>query len=109
MKVTGTVAGVSVALTAMASGATNPVLTTLFDPVADIRYNTIVYPATWGIATLTTFTEARFNVDNKVLDGVGIVSETDTFANLNTTLDALNQRTLAHIPNKIVASSTHRL
>ena len=104
----GTVEGTTVTLTAMSSGATDPVLTSLFDAVGDKRYTSIVYPAEWGTSTLTTFTEARFNVDNKVIDGVGIVSKIDTYANLDTSLDALNQKTLAYIPNQISTSATHK-
>jgi phage tail sheath gpL-like len=107
LKFNGAVAGVTTAITAFASGATDPVLTNLFDPVVDKRYTSIVYPSEWGITALTDFTEPRFNVDDNVLDGVGIVSKTDTYSNINTALDALNQKTLAYIPNKIVADSDH--
>lgn len=108
IKIEGTVAGISATLTAMSSGATNPSLTSLFDPVADKRYTSIVYPAEWGVSTLTNFTEARFNVDNKIIDGVGIVCKNDTYADSNTALDALNQKTLAYIPNNLLSSSTHK-
>lgn len=108
IKIEGTVAGITTTLTAMASGATNPVLTSLFDPVADKRFTSIVYPAEWLTSTLTTFTEARFNVDNKIVDGVGIVCKNDTYANSNTALDALNQKTLAYITNALIASSTNK-
>lgn len=108
IKISGSVAGVSATLTAMNSGATDPSLTGLFDPIADKRYTSIIYPAEWGVSTLTTETESRFNVDNKIVDGVGIVCETDTYANLNTTLDALNQKTLAYICNKTVDSTTQK-
>jgi hypothetical protein len=92
----------------MASGATNPVLTTLFDPVADKRFTSIVYPAEWTISTLTDFTESRFNVDNKIVDGVGIVCKNDTYANTNTAGDALNQKTLAYLGGNLISSSTHK-
>lgn len=108
LKYSGTVAGVTTTLTAMSAGATNPVLTTLFDPVADKRYTTIVYPNDWGVSTLTAFTEARFNVDNKVIDGVGITLLEDTYANVNSAADALNKKTLALLSNKKISSSTHK-
>jgi phage tail sheath gpL-like len=92
----------------MASGATNPILTSLFDPVADKRYTSIVYPAEWGTSTLTAFTEARFNVDNKIIDGVGIVCKADTYANTNTAGDALNQKTLAYAGIPLIATATHK-
>lgn len=104
----GDTAGITITLTAMSSGATDPVLTTLFDPIADKRYTSIVYPAEWGTSTLTTLTEARFNVDNKTLDGVGIVCKTDTYSNSNSALDALNAKTLAYIPNKLSTSDAHK-
>ena len=108
IKYSGTVAGVTTTLTAMSGGATDPVLTTLFDPITDKRFQTIVYPGEWGITTLTDFTEPRFNVDDDVLDGVGVVSVTDTYSNINTALDALNQRTLAYIPNKLSTAGDHK-
>jgi phage tail sheath gpL-like len=104
LKLDGTVAGVSVAFTGgLTGGATDPVLTALFDSVVDKRFNTIVYPAEWGTSTLTDFTEPRFNVDDDVLDGLGIVSVTDTYANHNTAVDALNFRTLGYVTNNLVA------
>ena len=97
------VAGITTTIaTTLTGGATDPVLITLFDPIADLRFQTIVYPAEWGISTLTDFTEPRFNKDNQLLDGVGFVSATDTFANLDTALDGFNERTLVHLPNKLV-------
>lgn len=108
IKYSGTVAGVTTTLTAMSGGATDPVLTTLFDPITDKRFQTIVYPAEWGITTLTDFTEPRFNVDDDVLDGIGIVSKSDTYSNINTELDGLNQRTLAYIPNKLSTADDHK-
>lgn len=108
IKIEGTVAGITTTLTAMASGATDPSLTSLFDPVADKRYTSIVYPAEWGTSTLTAFTEARFNVDNKILDGVGIVSKNATYSNTNSAGDALNQKTLGYIGLNLVSRSTHK-
>ena len=109
LKIVGSVAGITATLTAMASGATNPVLTSLFDPVVDQRYTSIVYPAEWGISTLTDFTEARFNVDNKIIDGLGIICKSDTYANTNTAVDALNEKTLApYIGNNLISTATHK-
>lgn len=108
LKYSGTVAGITTTLTAFASGATDPTLTTLFDVIASQRFTTIVYPAEWGTSTLTTFTEARFNVDNKILDGLGIVRKNDTYANTNTAADALNQKTLAYTGGNLISTSTHK-
>ena len=104
----GTVTGTTVTLTAMASGATDPSLTTLFDVIASQRFTTIVYPAEWGTSTLTTETEAKFNVDNKVIDEFGIVCKAATYANSNSALDALNKKTLGYIPNKLITAAAHK-
>jgi phage tail sheath gpL-like len=77
--------GFTVTLTAFASGATDPTLTNLFDPVANQRYQTIVYPQSWDVEELTDYLDPRWNADNEILDGVGIVTDTDTVANLKTT------------------------
>ena len=106
LELSGSVAGIGVTITAMASGATNPTLTTLFDPIDGIRYTTIVYPYSWGTSTLTALTEARFNVDNKIIDGLGISCIQDTYANINSAADALNLKTFSLLGNKEVSLTT---
>lgn len=106
VEVSGTISGVIYTINAMSGGATDPSLTSLFDPVADKRYTSVVYPAEWGTSTLTDFTEARFNVDDKIIDGQGIVAKNDTYANHNSALDALNFKTLCFIPNKLVTKTS---
>jgi phage tail sheath gpL-like len=104
----GSIAGLTITLTAFSGGATNPSLTALFDTIADKRYTTIVYPADWTLSNLYTLTEGRFNVNNNILDGLGIVATADTYANHNTTIDGLNYKTLAYIPNKLINSATKK-
>lgn len=108
LKVSAPVAGITMTLTAMASGATDPVLTTVFDPVADLRYQTIVWPSKYTNSTVTTFLESRFNVDNNVLDGEAITTVTATYANSITALAALNKKTLTYFPNKLVSSTYYK-
>lgn len=108
IRVTGSVAGITSAVTAMTGGATDPSLTTLFDVVADERYQTIIWPANWGFTALTDFLDPRFNVSGKVLDGVGITSLTDTFANIGTALDAENSESLAIHANKKVDDALYK-
>lgn len=98
----GTVAGVTTALVGMASGATNPVLTGVFDVVGDIRYQTVVWPFTYTLDELKSFLDPRFNVDNKVLDGIGITHSSDTFANLKSAGDAENSQSLVILGNREV-------
>ena len=108
LKVVGAVAGVTHSVTAMASGATDPSLTTLFAPVSSLRYQTIIYPSNWGFSTLTSFTEPRFNVSGQLLDGIGITVLTDTFANLGTVADAENAKTLLIEGNNEVSETSYK-
>jgi len=69
----GTVPGITVTLTGWAGGATNPSLTGLFSAVGSTRYQTIVYPGCYTLATLGTFLDGRKNVENDILEGRGFV------------------------------------
>jgi phage tail sheath gpL-like len=108
IKTTGTVAGVGYTVVAMASGATNPTLTGLFDVVDGIRYQTVVIPQSYGISTLTDFLDPRFNVNDEVLDGVGVISITDTFSNNLATVTAENSQSVVALTNKKVDNATYR-
>lgn len=99
---TGIVGGVTTALVAMASGATDPVLTSVFDVVGDTRYQTIVWPFGYGTTEIKSFLDPRFNVDNKIQDGVAILHSVDTFANLKTAGDAENSQSLMILGNRDV-------
>ena len=110
LKLKGSVAGISVVITAMNGGLNNPVLTGLFDNIINskIRFTSIAYPSEYTLSILTALTEARINVDNEVLDGLGIIAKTDTYVNNNSFLDALNLKTLDVICNNKIATATHK-
>lgn len=108
IKVDGAVGGVTIAVTAMSSGATDPVLTGVFDVVGNERYQGIVWQFDKDIAELADFLDPRFNVSNNVLDGRGFVGITDTFANHLTTLGALNSRSVSINVDKAINETNHR-
>lgn len=108
IKVIGTIPGVDIAVTGMSGGATDPVLTTLFDPVANERYQTILYPANWGFDTLTDFLDPRFNPTGELLDGVGITSLVDTYANLKADVEAENSASLIVDMNPLVDDALYK-
>ncbi len=108
LEITGVVAGVTLALTAMASGATDPSLTNIFDVLGSERYQTIVAPFEYGTTFLTSFLDARFNVTDDVLDGVGIMTSSDTFALLQAAGDAENSQSLVLFGNRLVAESLYQ-
>lgn len=101
IEVVGSVAGITNTIVAMASGATDPVLTGVFDIIGDTRYQGIVWPYADDTTVVRTFLDARFNVDNDVLDGVAFTSKTDTLANLQSTYSVLNSQSLVAIGDEV--------
>lgn len=104
----GIVAGITVTVTGMASGATDPVLTGLFDVVGQTRYQTVIFPGNFDESVLTGFLDPRFNASNQILDGVGVISKTDTLGNLNTFLGTLNSQSLIVQVNEIVSDTLYK-
>lgn len=94
LEVRGAVAGLSTPVTGMASGATDPTLTGVFDVIGDKRYQAIVWPYPNDTAELRTLLDARFNADGSVLDGVGFTALADTVSNLKVLGAALNSQSL---------------
>lgn len=94
LKVKGSVAGVSVSITAMSGGSIDPSFTNLFDPVEDRRYQTIIWPYFDDVDTVKDFLDDRFNVVDNILDGVAHIGVSDTFANLQTLGNAHNSQSV---------------
>jgi len=108
IKVEGNVAGISYTITAFASGATDPSLTDLFDVIEGERYQTIIYQSNLTTSTLTTELDARFNVSNNILDGVGLIAKTDTLANILIAGNAQNSASLVILGNKLLDEADHK-
>jgi phage tail sheath gpL-like len=85
------------AVVGMASGATDPTLTAVFDVIGNKRYQAIVWPYPNDTAELRTLLDPRFNADGSVLDGVGFTALTDTVSNLKVLGAALNSQSLVII------------
>jgi phage tail sheath gpL-like len=109
LEVQGTIAGITVAVTAMSSGATDPVLTNLFDVVGEQRYQTIVFPSEYGFDFVTDdFLDNRFNVDNNILSGQAFCGKTDTLANLKSSANSENSPSLVIIGNEKVTDTYYK-
>lgn len=108
VKVEGTVGGLSVAITAMSGGATDPTLTGVLDVIGSARYQGIVWQFDGDTDEVSDFLDARFNVTNNVLDGRAFVGMTDTLANHLTTLGALNSKSLCVNVDKLIDETDHR-
>lgn len=106
--VEGTVGGVATTVTAMTGGATDPTLTGVFDVVGNKRYQTIVWPYAADTSEVRSFLDARFNDDNRVLDGVAITAIHDSLANHLSTLGALNSQSLVMITDKTESEDDYK-
>lgn len=87
-------------LVGFASGSTDPTTTNLLDVVDKVRYQSMTYPVEYGTDLATDFLDTRFNVANAIKDGVAIVKNTDSYADLAIILDALNSQSLVYFCNK---------
>lgn len=105
LKVIGSVAGVTFTITAMSGGAGNPVTTATLDAVAGARYQTVIWDESLDITVLSDWLKSRYNVENDVLNGVGIVTKTDTFSNIGTLLDTLNDQSLVVLCREVNSES----
>jgi phage tail sheath gpL-like len=108
LRVEGSVAGITTAITAMSGGATNPSLTNLFDVIGDKRYQTVVYPSSFDLSVLLDLLNNRWNVNNNILDGVGIITITDTFVNCKSACLAKNTQSLIILNDKSVNSTYYK-
>lgn len=108
ISISGTVADVTHSVTAMTGGATNPTLTGVFDVVGETRYQTIVWPYADDTSEVRTFLDARFNLSNRVADGIAITGKFDTLSNHNMLVAALNSQSLAYLVDKIEADTSYK-
>tara|TARA_R110000824_G_scaffold95990_11_gene230345 strand:+ start:4091 stop:5659 length:1569 start_codon:yes stop_codon:yes gene_type:complete len=101
-------AGITFTLTGWASGATDPTITSVFDPVANIRYQTIIWPGTYTTSILQTWIDARKNVDNDIKDGVAFYWTDDTFSNVKTEALARNTSEIVILHNETQSTATYK-
>lgn len=94
LEIRGEVAGITTTVTGMASGAVDPTLTGVFDPIADARYQGIVWPYPNDTTEVRNLLDPRFNVDGRVLDGVAFTALNDTVSNLSSLATPLNSQSL---------------
>lgn len=101
-------AGITVLLTGWTGGATDPSLTSLFDAIENIRYQTIIWPGVYATATLRTWIQARKNVDNDVKDGVAFYYMQDTFANVKAEALARNCSEMVLLTNEPISTASYK-
>lgn len=100
LEIRGEVAGLTTTVTGMASGATDPTLTNVFDVIGENRYQAIVWPYPSDTTVVRGLLDPRFNADGKVQDGVAFTAINDTLSNLSTLGTGLNSQSLVVIGGK---------
>lgn len=101
LSVDGQVAGITIAVTAMVNGATDPTTTALLDVVDEERYQTFIWADYFDLTVIGDFLDARFNVNNDILDGVAISTVTDTFTNLFALGNTFNSQSMVILGNNV--------
>jgi phage tail sheath gpL-like len=102
----GYIPGMTVTLTAFTGGSVNPTLTGLFAPVQNIRYQTVIYPSAFDPAVLKAFIEPRKNIDNAIMDGVGVIWSNAAFATVKAEAATLNSSEIVLMTNAPNSSAT---
>lgn len=103
--ITNLVDGITVDSTVFSGGSGDPDLSNIFDLIKDVRYQTVVYPGTYDLDTIKDEMNTRFNVNNLILDGVAILTDTTTFATFTDgTTYAANSESIEIFANRIIAN-----
>ncbi|PNX51999.1 MAG: hypothetical protein BV456_00975 [Thermoplasmata archaeon M8B2D] len=96
------IGNVSFVINAFTGGLTDPTLTSVLDVVNEIRYQTCLAPIEYGTDFLVKdFLDNRWNVINKILDGVAIYADTDTKANLITLGEGIDSQNVYICGNQL--------
>lgn len=103
--------GITVSTAPFGSGSGSPSsLSTIFNVIGDERYQTIVWEYSdigSELNELISFLDSRFNVDNKVLDGIGVVCNSSDFSTLSTTGDGLNSQNIIYLGDKFESTTNY--
>jgi phage tail sheath gpL-like len=105
--ISGYVPGITYAVTVDTAGTGVYDATNVLDVINETRYNAIIAPASWGTAYLVAKLDARWNVSNKILDGLAYIVAVDTKANLVTAGDALNSLGIVYRGEKLEARTNY--
>ena len=91
------------------AGATDPVVTTIFDPVSATRFHAISWPWLATVDTAKDFLEPRLAISNEFLQGVAFIGLDDTQANIEGVVSVLNSQVLVYGGNRTVSDVAQRI
>lgn len=105
MYVDGAVSGITISLNGWSGGATDPVLSDLFDAIAGRRYQTIVWPSAYDTGDLASLLTDRLNVSDDILQGVAFITSIGTPSQLSAQAAQLNNPSICLIASKRINNS----
>jgi len=98
--------GLTVTIVGFAGGTLSPDISNIFTQISNIRYQTIVYPASYTKSTIKNLLNTRFNTTNAVLDGVAIASQTDSLGDLESEGQSLDSLSMVILGNRASSGSS---
>jgi phage tail sheath gpL-like len=100
-------AGQTAVLSETAAGTGSPDVSNVFDVIGDLRYQTIVWPSEYTKSVVGDFLDSRFNITNDVRDGVALMTETNSAANLKAESLVLNSQSVVLFGNKSASNANY--
>lgn len=97
VKVVGNVAGIGSPSVTQTTASDVETVTTFFDDLQSTRYTGVLWPTEWipQISILKDYLDPRFNAANAILDGVGFIGLSGTFAEVKAVVDAQNSQSVS--------------
>lgn len=104
----GGATGLTGTLTGFSGGASDPVISTVFDQMENIRYQGVVWPGCYNREILRAFLDPRWNVTNNVMDGRAFIGLNESFVAAKASALALNSSQICLIGNEPNAFSDRK-
>lgn len=108
IQIEGNVPGITCSISGWSGGATDPALTTLFDPIETLRYQTVIWPARYDITKIKSLLNARKNVDNNIMDGMAFTYRNVSFSTIKTLANATNSSEVLVMTNEPNSLTYHK-
>jgi hypothetical protein len=104
----GSIEGLTFTITENAVGATDPTINAAtFDVLGNRRYQGIVMPYAGGHDPVATFLDGRFNMNNRVQDGVAFGYTLGTYSQCDAVVTALNSKSLVIFCDESTSADGH--
>jgi phage tail sheath gpL-like len=96
----GSAPGLTATIGGWTGGGGIPSLTTLFDPITTMRYQTVLWPSGYDLLKIKALLDDRKNVDNNIMDGMAFTYHTGPFATVKAAALSLDSSEMVLITNE---------